>query len=126
MNTIERVKEICKEKGISMHKMEMDLGFSNGYIAGLRKGTLPPDRLSDVAKYLNVSQNYLLTGDTEQDGPIYYFNPETAELAQRLFEDKNLRVLFDAAQDADPEDIKIATDLLQTLKNRGKDDGAGF
>lgn len=37
MNSVEKVKALCKKHGTTMHKVEMDLGFANGYIGGLRK-----------------------------------------------------------------------------------------
>lgn len=63
MNSVERAKELLKQKGISIHKAEMDLGFSNGYIGQLRKGTFPDDRLHKIANYLGVSAEYLSTGE---------------------------------------------------------------
>lgn len=42
MNQVEKVKELCKERKISLHKLEMDCGFSNGYIVQLKKGYFPP------------------------------------------------------------------------------------
>lgn len=35
-----------------------------------------------------------------------------------LFENKDLRILFDAAQDADPEDLKTTYDMLMALKRK--------
>lgn len=64
MNSVERVKRLCKERKIPISKLEKDLGYSNGYIGQLRKGVFPADRLADIAKYLSVSVDYLLTGDT--------------------------------------------------------------
>lgn len=63
MSSVERVKSICKEKKIPISKLERDLGYSNGYIGQLRKGVFPTDRLVDIANYLNVSTDYLLTGE---------------------------------------------------------------
>lgn len=63
MNSVERVKSICKVRKIPISKLEKDLGFSNAYIAQLRKGTFPADRLRKIANYLGVSDEYLLTGE---------------------------------------------------------------
>lgn len=60
MNSVERVKAICKERKIAISKLEKDLGFSNGYIGQLRKGTFPAERLIAIAQYLSVSTDYLL------------------------------------------------------------------
>ena len=38
MNSVERVKEICKKNKIPISRLEKDLGYSNGYISQLRKG----------------------------------------------------------------------------------------
>lgn len=45
MNSVERVKEICKERKIPISKVERDLGYANGYIGQLKKGVFPADRL---------------------------------------------------------------------------------
>lgn len=66
MSSVERVKSICKEKKIPISKLERDLGYSNGYIGQLRKGVFPTDRLVDIANYLNVSTDYLLTGEEKE------------------------------------------------------------
>lgn len=123
MNSVERVKTICKERKIPISKVERDLGYANGYIGQLKKGVFPADRLQDIAEYLGVSSEYLLNGDEKEENK-YYINEETAEMAQALFENHNLRVLFDAAKDAKPEDLKMTYDVLMALKKkeRGEDE----
>ena len=59
MNSVERVKMICKERKIPISRLEKDLGFSNGYISQLRKGTFPLERLVKIADYLGVSMEDL-------------------------------------------------------------------
>lgn len=122
MNSVERVKEICKERKIPISKVECDLGYANGYIGQLKKGVFPADRLLDIAEYLGVTSEYLLTGDSKEgDEARYYLNNETAEMAQKLFENNDLRVLFDAAKDATPEDLKTTYDMLMALKKKERD-----
>lgn len=65
MNSVERVKALCKDRKIPISKLEKDLGFSNGYIGQLRKGVFPSNRLISIAEYLNVSPDYIMTGDEE-------------------------------------------------------------
>ena len=69
MNSVERVKSICKEKKIPISRLERDLGYSNGYIGQLRKGVFPTDRLVDIANYLNISTDFLLTGEETKKAP---------------------------------------------------------
>lgn len=63
MNSVERVKSICKNRKIPISKLEKDLGFSNGYIGQLRKGVFPDDRLGRIADYLGVTVDYLMNGE---------------------------------------------------------------
>lgn len=85
MNAVERVKAICKERKIPISKLESDLGFGNAYISGLKKGMFPSDRLKAIAEYLNVSDDYLITGE-EPSLEI----PEQAELLVKIRNDKRL------------------------------------
>lgn len=62
MNTVERIKQTCKEKKIPIYKLERDLGYSNGYIGGLKKGSVPDDRLRAIADYLGTTTDYLIYG----------------------------------------------------------------
>lgn len=126
MNSVDRVKNICKERKIPISRLERDLGFSNGYISQLKKGTFPADRLNSIANYLNLSPQYIMTGQ-ENETEQYYHDEETAQMAQEIFENKELRLLFSAARDASPEDLKTTHDLLMALKRkeRGYNDDTG-
>ena len=79
MNTVKRIKEICKQRKIPIYLLEKDCGFANGYIGQLKKGTLPDDRLRIVSDYLKVSAEELSTGEKpEMPG----FEPEHLELIE--------------------------------------------
>ncbi len=78
MNTVERVKAICKERNIAISKLEKDCGFGNAYIAGLRKGSIPDDRLKTISEYLNLSVEYLMTG--KEPNVDYLYSDENADL----------------------------------------------
>ncbi len=122
MNSVERVKSLCKERRIPISRLEKDLGYSNGYIGQLRKGVFPSDRLQQIAEYLNVTPDYLLNGDEKKESKEkYYLDDETAQAAQEIFENEDLRVLFDAARDASPEDLKTTYNMLMALKRKERD-----
>lgn len=117
MTMYERIETMRKSVGISQGKLEKELGFSNGSISKWKNSTPTPDRLQKLADYFGVSVDYLIKGE-ENEEKGYYINPETAELAQTLFENKNLRVLFDAAKDATPEDLQTTYNMLMALKKK--------
>ena len=86
MNSVERVKAICKERKIPISKLESDLGFSNGYVGQLRKGVFPADRLAKIANYLEVTTDYLLSGEETKKAPT----PED----ERVIDDRKMKAAF--------------------------------
>ena len=65
MNSVDKVKNLCRENKVAISKLERDLGFANGYISQLRKGVFPTDRAVAIANYFNVPLGYI-TGESEQ------------------------------------------------------------
>lgn len=70
MNTVERVISICKERKIPISRLEKECGMSNGYIKGLKKGTIPDDKLKKISEYLNLDLEYLATGEEKHPIPV--------------------------------------------------------
>lgn len=118
MNSVERVKTICKDRKIPISKLERDLGYSNGYIGQLRKGTFPNDRLKEIAEYLEVSIDYLMTGKEKAGGETYYLNDETKEIAQEIFEKKELRMLFDVTRKSTPQRLMAYYNMIKELESQ--------
>ena len=62
MTLKERVKNLCKNEGVSMNQLEKELGFATGYISKLDKSTPSSKYIQKIADYFNVSVDYLMTG----------------------------------------------------------------
>ena len=71
-----------------------------------------------IADYFNISVDYLMSGEEKEGGEKYYLNDETAKMAQEIFDNKELRMLFDAARDAAPEDLEAAHTMILALKRK--------
>ena len=126
MTLYERIETLRKSKSISQGKLEKELGFSNGSISKWKNSTPTPERLQKLADYFGVTVEYLMTGE-EKESDGYYLNDETAQVAQEIFENKELRALFDATRDADPEDLRALHNMALALKRkeRGGNDDTG-
>lgn len=100
---------------MSQKELADRLGVSNAAVSTWINGVKTPrmDKVDDMCKLFGCRRSDFLE-DTNTTG--YYMDPETAKLAQELFEDKELRVLFNAARDSKPEDLQMAADLLRRLK----------
>lgn len=79
MDSVNLVRQLCKDKGVSIARLEKDCGFSNGYIRGLRRGLLPIDRAKIIADYFGVSIDYLLKGTNAENNFDYVLELENGE-----------------------------------------------
>ena len=113
MNSVDRVKSICKERKIAISKLERELGFSNGYIAQLRKGTFPANRLADIAAYLSVSVEYLLTGEDSQKAP-------TATSGRSMSDEELKFALWGDCRDIDEDDLEDVRRYAAFVRERKK------
>ena len=87
-----------------------------------RRNLLSGKNAQLIADYFGVSVDYLMTGKEKEGGEKYYLNDETSEIAQEIFENKELRLLFDAAKDAQPEDLQTVHQMLLALKRKERGD----
>lgn len=112
--------ELLQTHGVTPYKVSKETGVSQSTLSDWKRGISTPkqDKLQKIADYFNVSLEYLTTGEETEGRERYYLNDETAQMAQKLFQNKELRVLFDAAQDASPEDLKTTYDMLMALKKK--------
>ena len=110
-------------KGTKDADVARETGITKSTFSDWKNGRSNPKdaKLQKIADLFGVSVEYIRTGEEKEGGEKYYLNEETAEMAQKLFENKDLRVLFDAAKDATPEDLKTTYDMLMALKKKERD-----
>ena len=66
----QRIKTLCEKRGISISKLESELGFGNSSIKKWERVSSPSiDKIIKVASYFDVSVDYLL-GRTDIEGSI--------------------------------------------------------
>lgn len=61
----ERVKNLCKDNGIGVSTLIMEITGSGGNITTWKKGNIRTDYLSAVCKKFGVTADYLLTGQDD-------------------------------------------------------------
>lgn len=118
MTAVERVIKLCEERGVAFHKLEKDLGFSNGYIRGLRRGIIPHERARQIANYFGVSVEYIQTGESSErvEGiPSYFYDAEACKFAEFLHENPDYKVLMDSVRKIPVSDVKYIKDLIDRI-----------
>ncbi len=76
MTTLDRIKILCKEKKMNITSLEKKCGFSQNSIVKWAKTSPSVDKIICVARYFNVSADYLLCL-TDEPKPL-----ESRELKQ--------------------------------------------
>lgn len=127
MDLYKNIHDLRIAHGWTQEELARRMGYADkSAISRIERGQydLPQSKIVEFARVLGVEPGDLMGWDDEQqevgsDGQSeYYLSTETAKLAQEIYDDPELRLLFDAARDSRPEDLKMAADLLKRLKGR--------
>lgn len=124
-----RLIKAMDREGIRAADLARKTGLLESTISQYRSGYAKPkeERLALLANALHVNPVWLMGLDVPMDVQTnaqptdYYLDPEAAEIAQRVFDDPDLRILFHAAQDVSPENIRLAAEMLRRMKETNPD-----
>ena len=120
----DKLRQLRIERGLTQEELALRTGLKRSAIGMYESGSREPkfEILELLADFFNVDMNVLLGKEPNQQ--MYYINPETAALAQTIYDRPDLRILLDATKDLSPEDVKFVADLAQRMKKkeRGEDD----
>lgn len=108
---------LIEKMGLTVADVSRGTGISETTLSNWKKrnNIISSKHGRTIAVFLGVPFEYLMTGEMKTDGG-YYTDKETAETAQEIFLNPDLRLLFDAARDASPEDLRYAAELLKRFK----------
>lgn len=120
MNTYEIIKELVKQRFMTVAQLERTLDLSNGSISKWAKSKPNSEPLEKVADYLNVSTDYLL-GRT--DNPVYAGSDEFAQVNGQIIDLRKAAantMLFDG-KPLNEDDIDFITSVLSAhFKSKGE------
>ncbi len=110
-----RDKKNCKDSDVAK-----GAGIPKSTFSDWKAGRYIPkqEKLKKIADFFNVSVDYLMTGAETEEG--YYLNSETAKLAQEMYEDEDMRSLFDMKRNMPPERFKAHMDFMRNLYEQEK------
>lgn len=115
-------EKLCKSHDVTAYYVCKKTGLSTSLISNWKAGRYTPktDKLQKIADFFGVSLEYLMN---EEKPNGYYLNDETARVAQEIFENKELRALFDVQRNMSPEDLKALHGMALALKRKEGYDG---
>ena len=112
-------EELLQKYGVSTYKVSKDTGIAQSVFSSWKNGISTPkqDKMQIIADYFNVSIEYLMTGKEKEGGETYYLNDETREIAQKIFENPDLKSLFDMSRKMTPERLKAHIEFIKKMQD---------
>ena len=114
--------KIRDSKGLKDLDVSKATGISPGTLSDWKSGrikNLKAEKLRLIADFLDVSIEYLMTGQhpehTSTSGKSYYFDDEAAEACQAIYENETLRSLFRNSRKISPKDLEILRNMSEAL-----------
>ena len=88
-------EELLQRFNVTAYQVSKATGISQSTLSNwkARGNLIRPDKAQKIADYFGVSVEYLMTGKETASG--YYLNEDTSKLAQEMYEDPDMRSLFD-------------------------------
>lgn len=85
MGLYENVRAAAKAKGYSINRPEKELGFARSYVSKFKTITPSADKIQKIADFLDVSSEYLLTGENaSKSADIQLTRKDEKDIARRL------------------------------------------
>lgn len=108
MTVLERIKCLCKEKGISVTTLEQELGYSNGSLAKAKD--IPSSRIKEISKYFSVTMDFIMTGEPEFTLEMAEIDVELSDMSKRV---KEYAIRLNELSNDKQEHIMQLIDMLE-------------
>lgn len=117
----EAFQELCEKNNVRPSTVSKATGIATSTLTSWKKGRYTPkaDKLQKIAAYFNApveifyenSDRGKISGHKKE----YYINEETAQLAQEMFEDSDMRALFHMKRNMDADRFKAHMNMMREL-----------
>lgn len=125
----EYYEQLIQKRGLTNYKISKDTGIAQSILSAWKNGVSTPkaDKMKILADYLGVPVEYFETGEfnvhKSASGKEYYFDDQTAELAQKLHDNPEMNMFMSATQKITPEQFRLIMETVkQFLKEKDIDD----
>lgn len=118
----QNLKFYLKQANMTQADLAEYMDVSTASISNWCTGNKIPrmDKVDKLCELFDINRSDLIEDKDTEHKQSYYLNPETSRIAQKIYDNKELSVLFDAAQDAEPEDLQALHGMLMALKRKEK------
>lgn len=111
----DKFEALLKERNVRAADVAKATGITTTTLSAWKKGRYEPkkEKIQKIADFFDIPINYFYG---EENDPAYYYNEQTAQLAEELASKPGLRVLFDASRDLSEDSLKMFAEMIETFK----------
>lgn len=119
---IDKLNEMRESKGYTLKELanltQIPHSTISKIFAGFNKNP-SLDSLQKIARALECGVDDFINYEVEPKS-AYYTDRQTSEIAQEIYENKNLRILFDASKNLSPDDIQAVIEIAKRIQSTKK------
>ena len=121
------IRDILRNRRLELHltmKQIADaVGVSEGTVSRWESGDIDNmrrDKIAALSKVLHLDPRVIMgwEGVEENQQQEYYTDEVTAQIAEDMATNPNLKMLYDVQRDMDPEDLQAMYSLAMALKRK--------
>lgn len=111
------LKSLRIREGLTQDELAKKLGTSRSAISMYERGEREPELevFEVIADYFNVDMNYLTGKNTKED---YYVSLQVKQIAQEIFDDEDMKLLFDLKKTAKADELMNYAKFLKKQYER--------
>lgn len=110
MGLYEQIRDVAKERGYSINRLEKELGFARSSINKFNKNMPSAEKVQQIADFLHVSVDYLMTGESDNK-----YSEDKARLAATAVKDKQLQRMLQYFMGLNPAKKDMVEQMLKML-----------
>lgn len=124
---LEKIAELKKKRGFTNQTLADAAGIPVGTLNKIQYGVTVGPKLGTlraIANALGCTVEEIAGEDDlerNQSHEQYYLSPEVAEMAQEIYDNPELRILFSASKKLAKDDILAVVDLVKRMKGYNDD-----
>ena len=95
------------------------LGCSTGLVSAWYSGQKMPriQTINEICLWFHIEMSDLLTDTSKEQEDGYYLNEETKKIAQAIYDNPDMRSLFDMSSKMSPERLKAHLEFMKKLQD---------
>lgn len=117
----DKITELKKQKGFTNAKLSELSGVPLGTVSKIVSGQTKDPQIGALVAIANALDCSIedFVDDTPTDNnetSVYYLSDEVSKMAQEIYDNPELRILFDASRKLEKEDILTVVSLVKRMK----------